>query len=171
MVFTALVTLIPAAEAKGDADVEGLWLTVTTWPEKYDDEELTIEESGEVSCWRNLNSLLFLTVNRWKSAGETDPEAIKKIVAERLDVRASSIKISQDEELSAKYTCPAYRLKFTTGSNEDSNERHGLFIGTDTWDFYLDVTADADYAGGYRDEEFDPKWIDDWFSNLKMVEN
>jgi len=167
MLFAALLTSVPAAEAKGDADVEGLWLTVATWPEKYDDEELRIEKSGEVSYFRNLNSLMFLTVNRWKPSSAGDADAVKKTVAKKLNIKASSIKIEQYEDFIEKHYYPAYRLNFSSGSNEDGNGRWGLFISTEWWDFYLDVTADADYVGGYRDEEFDPAMIDGWFSNLE----
>jgi len=160
----------PSENKAKSPDVEGLWINVATWPEKFDGEELKKGDAGEVSYWRNLNSLMFLTVNRWTSSGSANADTVKETVAKKLNIDAASIKISQDEKLSAKYTYPVWRLEFSSGANEDSNERWGLFLGTDSWDFYLDVTADADFVGGYQDEEFDPKLVDNWFSNLELVD-
>jgi hypothetical protein len=171
LTLTAFMFTVPASAAAKESGIEGLWVTVPTWPEKYDDEELKIEKSGEVSYWRNMNSLLFLTVNRWKSSSAGDADAVKEAVAKKLKVKASSIKIEQTGELSEKYSYPTYYLAFSSGANEDSSERYGLFIAANEWDFYLDVAADADYVGGYRDEEFDMNILDNWFSNLKIVEN
>lgn len=163
--------LCAAQAAQDDSGIKGLWITAPGFVKQSEFVDVDDKNpDGPASYTRSMNGgSLFMTIERLEPI-EYGEDAIKAEIPKWMQGGVSDLKVWQDEDLSALYTYPAFRADYTFGSNEDTTIAHELIIYTDPFTFRVSVTIDADYAGGYTDDEFDPKWIDEWFSGLEMRE-
>lgn len=177
VVALAVACIVPghsqAQDPVDDSAVKGLWLTVPSFIKVSEFSDLEFDApGGPASYTRSLTSgSLWMTIERLESI-EYGEDAIKAAIIEWEGEygMVSNLKVWADEKLSELYTYPVFRADYTTGANEDTSDNHALIMYTDPFTFRINILVDADYAGGYTDDEFDPKWIDSWFSGIEIRE-
>ena len=81
-----------------------------------------------------------------------------------LEPDAYDINIAEDQAISGRLTYPSYRIRFTTGTNEDTCFHRGLLVVTDSYTFWSNCWAYADY---FENHELD---VDKWLDSVDCVE-
>ncbi len=153
-----------------DDAVEGLWITVSKFPEEAEVVDFQMSEEGVASFTRILDAGVVALVVERLPVSNTDgepvtPENLGKLVAEFEGIKEDQIKVTHSLDGFAKlYSHPVAGAEFTTGEKEDARRNFDLFLFTDPWLFRIHVSIAADSMGDYEER------IQEWLTSLTFRE-
>lgn len=138
---------------------EGLWLTIGSWPDNAILRSAEGSERGTASfTWCIPGDGPAFVLERLPSA-KPGRKAVCAEVAGFESLPVSAVKISEDEELSARLTYPAYRLTYhAEGDGGFLND--DVYVQTDGWDFRLHIVTQQELKEKYAGQ------IESWLSSL-----
>lgn len=96
---------------------------------------------------------------------EFSKEAIVKQIESLNTVAVKDVKIEQDATISARLSYPAWRITYTTGSNEDTRTNLDFYIQTDAWDYRFHTSTPVDSFAEYSES------IESWIESINLTES
>lgn len=91
---------------------------------------------------------------------EADAQSLETQIMDLGGMDTSKFDASIDDNLSQKFSYPVWRIRYTTGSNEDTRTNEDIYIQTDRMDYWFHTSTPSDFYEDYRET------IETWIISL-----